>query len=74
MELADEDELVPYRVGDCFVSLKVEEVQELLEKRTGEVEEEIERLKEAMGGNRETMEELKVQLYAKFGRAINLDV
>ena len=54
--------------------LKVEEVQELLEERTKQVEKEIEELEEEAEKNREVMEGLKVQLYAKFGKAINLDV
>lgn len=74
LELADEDELVPYRVGDCFAHLKVEEVVGLLEERVKEVEAEIEGLEEEMGKGREEMESLKVKLYAKFGKAINLDV
>jgi prefoldin subunit 4 len=74
LELADEDELVPYKIGDSFFHLPLEEVQELLEKSTAKVEEEIEEIEHKIDANRETMEALKVELYAKFGKAINLDV
>ncbi|KAA8894144.1 Prefoldin subunit-domain-containing protein [Sphaerosporella brunnea] len=74
LELADEEELVPYKIGDSFFHLPLEEVQELLEKSTARIEEEIEEIENKLEKHRETMEELKVELYAKFGKAINLDV
>jgi prefoldin subunit 4 len=74
LELADEDELVPYKIGDSFFHLPLEEVQELLEKSTAKIEEDIEEIEHKIDANRETMEALKVELYAKFGKAINLDV
>jgi prefoldin subunit 4 len=54
--------------------LPLEEVQELLEKSTAKIEEEIEDIEHKIDANRVTMEALKVELYAKFGKAINLDV
>lgn len=74
LELADEDELVPYKIGDSFLHLPLEEVQQLLEKSTERIEKEIGAIEERISKHRETMEELKVELYAKFGKAINLDV
>jgi len=49
-------------------------VQQLLEQSTERIEREIGEIEERIGKHRETMEELKVELYAKFGKAINLDV
>ncbi|KAI5783589.1 putative prefoldin subunit 4 [Geopyxis carbonaria] len=74
LELADEDELVPYKIGDSFLHLPLEEVQTLLESGSDRLDKEIEELEAKMNGNRERMEALKVTLYAKFGKAINLDV
>ena len=55
----DEDEKVPYRIGDFFYSLTAEEASERME-------EQIETIKEQL-------EQLKVQLYGKFGNSINLE-
>ncbi|TGZ83944.1 Prefoldin, subunit 4 [Ascodesmis nigricans] len=74
LELADEDELVSYKLGDAFVDLKVEKVQKLLEKQVERVEEEIEDTEKKIDERRERMDALKKVLYGKFGRSINLDV
>ncbi|KAI5788930.1 prefoldin subunit 4 [Peziza echinospora] len=74
LELADEDDLVPYKIGDAFVHIPVTQVQELLETNTKEIEAEVEKIEKRIDGNREEMEQLKVGLYAKFGKAINLEV
>ncbi|KAB8556610.1 hypothetical protein FH972_025647 [Carpinus fangiana] len=73
LELADEDEKVPYRVGDTFVSLSVDKVQELLQERVQEVEKEIGAVEGKLSSAREEMEGLKVKLYARFGKSINLE-
>jgi len=74
LELADEDDLVPYKIGDAFVHLSLPEVQKRLESSADELDEEIEKLERRMEAAKEEMEELKVGLYAKFGKAINLEV
>jgi len=74
LELADEDELVPYKIGDSFLHLPLEEVQGLLEKSTERIEAEVAEIEERIEANAYTMDGLKVKLYAKFGKAINLDV
>lgn len=73
LELADEDEKVPYRIGDTFVSLRVEKVQQLLQEKTDEVDQEMERVRSKLNAAREEMEELKVKLYKRFGKSINLE-
>jgi len=40
---------------------------------TIEIDEEVTRVEERLSGVREEMEELKVALYARFGRSINLE-
>jgi len=74
LELADEDEPVLYKVGDAFVHLPLSEAQELLQGDQEALEKEIESVRERMEKCEVTMKELKVVLYGKFGKAINLDL
>ncbi|CCX04390.1 putative prefoldin subunit 4 [Pyronema domesticum] len=74
LELADEDELVPYKVGDSFFLLPLEEVQELLQGDLDGADEKISEIEEQIDENKGVLDGLKVELYAKFGKAINLDV
>ena len=73
LELADEDELVPYKIGDSFISVPLPEAQSLLEESSKEIEEDVSKLEETLTEIREEMKELKAQLYARFGRSINLE-
>lgn len=66
--------MVPYKIGDAFFDMKVEEVIGMLEKKAQGVEEEMESVRGKVAERREKMEQLKTVLYAKFGRGINLDV
>ena len=63
-----------YKVGDCFFSLPVEDVQQLLAQSTGRIEGEVDGLERKLAGLREEMGELKVALYGRFGRSINLEM
>lgn len=45
----------------------------MLSKSTEQTEEEVSRLEESLAGIRDEMKELKVQLYARFGKSINLE-
>jgi prefoldin subunit 4 len=49
------------------------EVQELLSTSTSRIEEEVAVVEEKLNTIREEMSQLKVQLYARFGRSINLE-
>jgi chaperonin cofactor prefoldin len=71
--LLDEDERIPYRVGDSFYSLTTEEATERIESEKGNVEGEIGKMKEEIEIIKEQLNKLKVQLYGKFGNSINLD-
>ncbi|KAL3424164.1 prefoldin subunit [Phlyctema vagabunda] len=73
LELADEDDLVPYKIGDSFISLPLSEVQEMLSTSTGKIEEGVTELEGKLDTIREEMSQLKVELYARFGRSINLE-
>ncbi|KAL3482028.1 Prefoldin subunit-domain-containing protein [Aspergillus californicus] len=73
LELADEDDLVPYKIGDSFVHLPLEEAQAHLASSTELIDAEVAKLEETLGDLRDEMQELKVALYARFGRSINLE-
>jgi prefoldin subunit 4 len=73
LELANEDELVPYKIGDSFMSVPLPEAQSLLEESSKEIEEQVEKLEETLSELREEMKGLKAELYARFGRSINLE-
>lgn len=62
-----------YQIGDSFISLPLAEVQELLSTSTEKIEEDVSGLEEKLNTVREEMQELKVHLYARFGRSINLE-
>ncbi|RFU31896.1 hypothetical protein B7463_g4429, partial [Scytalidium lignicola] len=73
LELADEDDMIPYQIGDSFISLPLPEVQEMLTASTQHIEEEVSALEGKLSSIREEMSQLKIQLYARFGRSINLE-
>ncbi|MCJ1263835.1 hypothetical protein MMC22_003705 [Lobaria immixta] len=73
LELADEDEKVPYKIGDTFFSLPLPDVQELLSVSTGKIDEAVSAVESKLSAVREEMEQLKIQLYARFGKSINLE-
>jgi prefoldin subunit 4 len=62
-----------YKIGDSFISLPLPEVQEMLSTSSGRIEEELSAVGGKLSTVREEMSELKVQLYARFGRSINLE-
>ncbi|KXT16284.1 hypothetical protein AC579_462 [Pseudocercospora musae] len=74
LELADEDDKVPYKIGDSFFNLPVPEVQELLSAAMERINGEVSSLEEKLGEYREEMQSLKSTLYARFGKSINLEV
>jgi prefoldin subunit 4 len=74
LELEYEDRIVPYKIGDSFVHIPQSMAMQLLEKNTSRVDEEIEEIESRISANSENMDQLKVELYSKFGKAINLDV
>ncbi|KAI0725286.1 Prefoldin subunit 4 [Fomitopsis betulina] len=73
LELADEDQPVLYKVGEAFMHLPHRRAIKQLERNQEQVNQELSSLTELAEECEKTMKELKVILYAKFGRAINLD-
>ncbi|XP_076840430.1 prefoldin subunit 4 [Brachyhypopomus gauderio] len=73
MMCEDDDLLIPYRIGDVFISHSQEETQEMLEAAKESLKEEIKSLESRVSSIQEVLGELKVQLYAKFGNNINLE-
>ncbi|KAH8694695.1 Prefoldin subunit-domain-containing protein [Ilyonectria robusta] len=73
LELADEDEKVQYKIGDAYFHIPLEQAQEMLEEATEKLEAESTELEEKLGTIREEMTQLKVELYARFGKQINLE-
>ncbi|KAI8919011.1 Prefoldin beta-like protein [Powellomyces hirtus] len=73
LELADEDELVKYRIGDAFVSLTLEACQQRIESEQEILSKELEDFSSKIDGITDSMNKLKVVLYKKFGTSINLE-
>jgi prefoldin subunit 4 len=55
------------------VHLPLEEAQALLSSSTEEIDSEVAKLEQTLGELRDEMQQLKVALYARFGRSINLE-
>lgn len=64
---------MPYKVGDSFVMMSIEEVRERLERESEKIEEVVDGLEGKLRSTRQDMEGLKTELYARFGRSINLE-
>ncbi|KAJ6111125.1 hypothetical protein N7486_003360 [Penicillium sp. IBT 16267x] len=73
LELADEDELIPYKIGDSFFQLPLAEAQAMLTTSTEQIDTDVSKLKDSISELREELQQLKVSLYARFGRSINLE-
>ncbi|KAJ9606023.1 hypothetical protein H2200_009872 [Cladophialophora chaetospira] len=73
LELADEDSLIPYKIGDSFMRVPLSEAQDLLTEETTELEGEVSRVEEELEGIKDEISTLKAHLYARFGRGINLE-
>ncbi|XP_032897467.1 prefoldin subunit 4 [Amblyraja radiata] len=72
--MLDEDAvLVPYQIGEVFISHSQDETQEMLEAAKQSLQEEIQALQSRVEAIQQMLSDLKVQLYAKFGNNINLE-
>ncbi|KXJ18487.1 prefoldin subunit 4 [Exaiptasia diaphana] len=71
--MLDDDSTIPYKIGEVFVNLSSDEVQSMLEKEKEKTEEEIKGCEDQCTSIQEVLDDLKVRLYAKFGKNINLD-
>ncbi|XP_004086337.1 prefoldin subunit 4 [Oryzias latipes] len=73
MMLDDDTMLIPYQIGGVFVSHSQEETQKMLESAKEALEEEVRGYEERVSSIQQVLNDLKVQLYAKFGDNINLE-
>ncbi|XP_061694949.1 prefoldin subunit 4 isoform X7 [Syngnathoides biaculeatus] len=73
MMFDDDSLLIPYQIGDVFISHTQEETQEMLEAAKEALEQEVKELDERVSAIQQLLSDLKVQLYAKFGNNINLE-
>ncbi|KAJ8016950.1 hypothetical protein DPEC_G00012680 [Dallia pectoralis] len=73
MMAEDDSLLVPYQIGDVFISHTQEETQEMLEAAKEQLELEVKELEGKVSAIQRVLGDLKVQLYAKFGNNINLE-
>ena len=64
---------IRYKIGDAFFHVQLEQAQEMLGTATSRIEESISELEDKLGTIRDEMTGLKVELYARFGRTINLE-
>jgi prefoldin subunit 4 len=62
-----------YKVGSTFYSVPLSEAQTMLQEATSDADSDIEKLEDEVGVVREEMDKLKAELYARFGRGINLE-
>jgi len=74
LELMDEDEKLPYKLGDsAFINMKVSKIIKLLETDLEEMNAKEEELAKQVDDLEETLKDLKQTLYAKFGNNINME-
>ena len=73
MMIEDDEEKVPYQIGEVFVSMRQDEIQENLEKNKERLQAEVAKFEEIGEEIKAQMSDLKTHLYAKFGNAINLE-
>lgn len=68
-------QLIPnsYKIGDSFFQLPLADAQSMLSTSTEQIDTDVSKLEESIGELREEMQQLKVALYARFGRSINLE-
>jgi len=71
--LISEEELVKYRVGEIYVSVPQTTAEEMIAEETKQVEKQVDELTQQMDDIKQVMAQLKVKLYAKFGKSINLE-
>lgn len=67
LELADEDVPILYKIAASFYHLKPEQASERVTKSLEALDSDIEDLETEADKCKETMDELKAALYAKFG-------
>ena len=64
---------ITYQIGEVFVSMDTDETTEMIEKAKETTKEEIKALEAQAENHKKILQDLKVELYAKFGTNINLE-
>lgn len=62
-----------YKIGDSFFQLPLVDAQSMLEASTAQIDADVSKLEDSLGELRDELQQLKVSLYARFGRSINLE-
>lgn len=62
-----------FKIGDAFIAISLEAAQDRLEKEKTRLTSEASKLKKDMTDVTRMLEQLKVILYTKFGKSINLE-
>ncbi|KNC80539.1 hypothetical protein SARC_07111 [Sphaeroforma arctica JP610] len=73
MMIMDDEELVPFRIGDVYIEVSQSDATERLEYIQMQLNEDTEAVEEKMTSIRKELTKLKTQLYGKFGNNINLE-
>jgi prefoldin subunit 4 len=71
--LIDDEDGVPYRIGDSFYTLSAVEATRRMEDEKASLEGEIATMDEGIEEIKDQLEGLKKRLYGKFGSSINLE-
>lgn len=71
---ADDDERLRVSMGECFVYVTNEEAEERLNSMIEAADTDVEAINSEVSAIGKEMSELKVVLYAKFGKTINLEL
>ncbi|XP_030831211.1 prefoldin subunit 4-like [Strongylocentrotus purpuratus] len=72
--LGDDDDFIPYQIGEVFFHQSLEDAQQSVENAKTRMEEGIAALEAQGDGLKGELGDLKAQLYAKFGKNINLEM
>lgn len=73
MMMEDDEEKVPYQIGEVFVHMSQSDVQESLERNKEKLTDDVKAIEEKADVIKSQMSDLKTHLYAKFGNSINLE-
>lgn len=73
LELLDEDEEIMYKIGDCFIYLKVNDALIRIENELNLINDEIDLINDEIEKFDDILSNLKISLYDKFGKNINLE-
>lgn len=73
LQRLEPERLIRYKLGDAFFSLSLPAVQGLISASTEKIEKSVSAVESQLSEIREKMEVLKIQLYARFGKSINLE-